>query len=250
MYAVVRAASDGDFGTAWTNFQRAYRLMRDSPEAIKTVDSYCRDRECPTIGNVAWILGKAKPDLAWLDGICSEETDPCARLIAQTQLAKGLLDEMPAPQPFSHEADIQFIRAEQDDPRPWTLVDIGHKAQWGLISSGRRVVEFPAPSLALTDYEILGERTDQDPEIAGTGFVHRPAALRAFTLGAVTERRMPAAARDEDMGYVNVGMNALLRYPQVCFSWSDATLHLGQLGPCSDGEQPFAASLTASGGSR
>ncbi len=249
MDAVARAASNGDFGSAWTNFQRAYRLMRDSSEAIKTVDSYCRDTECPFIGDVAWILGKEKSDLALLNGICSDESDPCARLVAEAQLAKGFLDETPTPRPFSHEAEIHFIRAEQGDPRPWTLVAIGHKARWGLISSGNRVVEFSArsPVLGPRDYETLGEPIGRDSNTVGTGLTYGQAVLREFTLGAVTESCIPAAARDEDMGYVRMGMNALLRYSKVCFSWSDATLHLGQLGPCTGGEQPFAASLTAKG---
>ena len=36
-----------------------------------------------------------------------------------------------------------------------------------------------------------------------------------------------------------VGMNALLRYSKVCFSWPNKRLHLGALGPCSEGEEPY-----------
>ncbi len=33
----------------------------------------------------------------------------------------------------------------------------------------------------------------------------------------------------------HIGMSFLLRFPAVCFSWREAILHLGKLGPCSAG---------------
>ncbi len=250
MSAVAGHASNGDFLSAWMVYQRAYALMRASPAAIETVGTYCRRAGCPFIGKIAWILGKGKPDLALLDEICHEETDSCTRLLADAQLAKAYLDDTAAPPAFSHEAEIHFIRADRGDPRPWTLVDIGHKAQWGLINSGSEMVEFSArsPVLGPADYEAYGGPMAPDPNVGGKRNVLRPAVLRGLTLGAVTEDRVPAGAREEAMGYISVGMNALLRYSQVCFSWSNATLYLGHLGPCKVGEQPFAATLAAKGG--
>lgn len=250
MNAVMRAASNGDFQSAWTGYQHAYALMRDSPAIIEKVSRYCRHAGCPFIGNIAWILGKRKSDLTFLDEVCRDATDACARLLADAGLAKAYLNDTAASPPFPHDAEIRFVHTDKGDVRAWTLVDIGQKARWALINSGDHMVEFSmrSPVITKADYETYGDPITRGANFANTGIVYRRAVLRTFTLGAATEDRIPAAARDEAMGYVSLGMSALLRYSQVCVSQFNATLHLGDLGPCDGGEQPFAATLTAKEG--
>ena len=71
--------------------------------------------------------------------------------------------------------------------------------------------------------------------------------MYGFSLGLATEDRVPAKVRDKAGDSVALGMSVLLRYLRVCFSWADATLHLGGLGPCAKGEAPFAAALSSRG---
>ena len=49
----------------------------------------------------------------------------------------------------------------------------------------------------------------------------------------------PAALRE-----VRLGMTVLLRYESVCFAWKEMRLHLGNLGPCTDGLQPHHATVS------
>ena len=245
-----QAARDGDFKLAWSALIRGYALMRDSPAARETIEATCRHGECPSIGKLAWILGKTRSDLAFLDELCGEVADGCPQPVKDGQSAKAYLGKQGAVAPGPHEAEIRFTLGTQGDSLPLTQIDIGGKVLWGLINTGSYIVEFSAQSDIITqaDYSTFGEPLVPRPGADETVPIYRRAVLGEFRLGSWTEARIPAIAREGSLDYVVIGMNALLRYRQVCFSWADATLYLGRLGPCSGGEQPFTAALTATRG--
>ncbi|MCY3817871.1 MAG: hypothetical protein OXH52_00705 [Gammaproteobacteria bacterium] len=217
--------------------------------AREAVEDYCRQAECPALGNIAWILGKAKDDLAFLDGLCSDDTEGCRSLVERAQLAKAYVGTSTAPPTSPHETEISFVHAYRGDLRPWTAVEVGDKALWGQLNSGSYAVEFSKQSTVLVeaDFQILGKPWISHAAVEGSVPVYRRALLWDFTMGSATEDRIPAVVNDESMEYLGVGMNALLRYSEVCLSWVDATLYLGKLGPCRGGENPFAARFLASG---
>lgn len=255
---VTQALRDGDFETVWNSENRLTELMLVSVEVQDIRRTHCRDSSCPDLGKIAWVLGKSKSDLNFLAFFCLgdqqqlnfDETlcDPWLTWVRNSQAHLG--DSASPPANVTQEIQFEFIWANSGYFRPWIVVGVGDKQLWAMIDTASTDIAFHPDSthLSATDYERVGEPF-LAPRINGLAHVGTKANLFDVTLGAVTEVRVPATIWDyyEDMEYLSLGMNILLRYPAVCFSWRDLTLHLGQIGPCVAGEMPFEAELHSAG---
>ena len=137
---------------------------------------------------------------------------------------------------------IEFIHMDpHNDPRPWTQVEIGGVPMWAMLDTGgaKLRVSRALPFLATNLIDSFGEPYRRLTPL-GDYRTHQPVVLRDIGFGIVVETRVPAIVEDQLHPYTAiVGMNVLLRYSQVCFSWRNMRLHLGNLGPCSEGVEPY-----------
>ena len=242
MNQYIQAARRGDFNVAWLTHKRLFEDMRRSSTASSPIAGFCSpNADCPRIGYIGWILGKSKADLAYLDDWDCREHAPnlfCERWDEWLRTNKAYLwktaSQSPPP---AQDLDISFIHAEShDDLRPWTVVKISGHDHWAMFNSGGYSVQLSQDSTKLLpgDTESVS-RSYQRRSPLGTHDTRQETVLRDFVLGSVIEERIPAVATDHlAHNAVVVGMNALLRYPQVCFSWATERLHLGSLGPCAN----------------
>ena len=242
MNEYIQLARQGDFGGAWRSHKRLFEDARRSGATSSLIASYCSwSAECPPIGYIAWILGKSKADLAYMDDWGCRDQAPnfdCQRWDDWVRSNKVYLSETASRSPPpAQEVDISFIHAEaHGDLRPWTVVKIGGQAIWAMLNSGGHALKFSADSTTLiTDDTESSGKPSRYRSPLGTDDIRRNVVLRDFVLGSVTEERIPAIATDHlSYNTVVVGMNALLRYSQVCFSWATKRMHLGSLGPCAN----------------
>ena len=72
-------------------------------------------------------------------------------------------------------------------------------------------------------YGITGEHRDTQKLI-----------LRDLQIGSLNLISTPAITWGNNNGIVYVGTTALLKFAEICFSWRDKSLLLGQQGPCQD----------------
>ena len=252
--AVLRSVREGDFDEAWASYRRAFELAGSSELLAMRRAAYCRRERCPKIWDLARILGKPRSDLEFLHGICPDMSDHrCRRWVASLREGGAHLGEEPAVKPLPQEVELRLFFAENGDPRPWTVVEIGDEAVWAMIDTGGFKVYLGEDWArgAGVDFRPVG---DSFHKMYNDG-VHRRrrnGIVPNFRLQALPLRHVAAQIRKPPTADVVFGMNILLRYGAVCFSWPDTpsgsgTLHLGTLGPCRRGAaagRSFLAPLT------
>ncbi|MCY3840179.1 MAG: hypothetical protein OXH09_16275 [Gammaproteobacteria bacterium] len=246
----VRASSNGDFQTSWTSHRRAWQLAFASAEAGDAMRSYCERHDCPEIRKTAWLLGKPIAELAFLTELadyCRDgESDSCDGWFARMhRLRAHLGTERRSSGQSPQDVAIRFPRMESGDARAATLVAIGGERLWALLDSGspHTIVGRDWANLQGFDYAVVGDPYTQRLW-DGVEMSKRIVVLHDVELGSATEGRTLGVAYDgAGWNFLALGMDMLLRYRAACFAWSDGTLHLGRLGPCAGGQEPFGARL-------
>ena len=241
--AVLGSAREGDFDEAWSSYRRAFELAGSSELLAMRRAAYCRRERCPKIWDLARILGKPRSDLEFLHGICPDMSDHrCRRWVASLREGAAYLGDKAAGRPIAQEVELRLFFAENGDPRPWTVVEVGDEAVWAMIDTGGYTVDLGEDWAreAGVDFRPVGDSF----HALDTDSVHRRrrnGALPNFRWGALQLRNVTAQILKPPTVDVSFGMNILLRYGAVCFSWpkttsGNGTLHLGTLGPCRHGE--------------
>ena len=256
--AVVRSAREGNFQGAWASYRRAFEMAGSSELLGLRRAAYCRRERCPDIWDLARILGRPRSDLEFLHGICPDMGDHrCRRWAASLREGAAHLGDKAAGRPVAQEVELKLWHAtEYGDPRPWTVVEVGDAAAWAMIDTGGYKVYLGEDWAreAGVDYRTVGDSfhaVDTD----GVRRQRQNGVLPDFRLGALQLRNVASQIRSgkyrptafhEALARrggksVSFGMNILLRYGAVCFSWpkttsGSGTLHLGTLGPCRHGE--------------
>ena len=252
--AVVRSVREGDFDEAWASYRRAFEMAGSSELLGLQRAAYCRRERCPEIWDLARILGKPRSDLEFLHGICPDMSDHrCRRWVASLREGAAHLGEEPAVKPLPQEVELRLFFAETGDPRPWTVVEMGDIAVWAMIDTGGYKVYLGEDWARESgvDFRPVG---DSFHKMYNDG-VHRGrrnGIVPNFRLEALPLQHVAAQIRKPPTADVVFGMNILLRYGAVCFSWphtpsGSGTLHLGTLGPCRRGAaagRSFLAPLT------
>ena len=167
-----------------------------------------------------------------------------SELGGQDRLPKQIL-RLQTIEEVAAEVGIEF-EPGPEDKRPWVVLSVAGERVAALVDTGSQtnlMARAWANRLSL-DYEILRERRPY--RHAGSERHGASAVLQDVRFGGQTESRLPAMLVDGPIPYMCMGVHFLLRYDAVCFSWSEAQLYLGELGPCQVGEQAFAASLIPS----
>ncbi len=172
-----------------------------------------------------------------------EPKEACTEMEEWVNARKGYLPESPAPPNHPpQEVDLSFLHAkDHGDNRPWTVVQLGDMALWGMIDTGAFSITFRSDQKGLANtFELLGKPYSYVSPW-GSRDVHQSAVLSRFTLGSVVESPVPALVIDDaNDGYRDaaiVGTSVLLRYQRICFDWANRKLHLGRLGTCAEGVQ-------------
>ena len=242
-----QAARNGNYPAAWSCVERMFDPAEHS-RTLRLLDHCRSDRDCPRADFIAWVLGKSKSDLLFMDWFCPEGApeEECRYWQDwRSDIRVHLGETRSAPAPVVHKLGFQLPWAKEGDMRPMAIVQIGGKALWAAFDTAASRVGIPEPSarFAKTAYEWLEKpRRSGWHEVDGRYGKVGKLVLRNFHLGSVAESRVPAQSSSRNQipfDRALLGMAIFLRYNQACFSWSEQMLHLGHLGPCAEGETPF-----------
>ena len=249
-----QAAHNGNYPAAWSCVERMFDPV-DHSRTLRLLDRcYSSWADCPDARFIAWVLGKSKPDLSFMDWFCPEGTpeDECRHWRGWRNGIRAHLDDTPSPLALmTHKLGFLFPWAYEGDMRPGALVQSGGKALWAVIDTGAYgiVIGERSPLFATDAYERLEKPFQQYHEVDGRSWKVQSLVLRDLYLGSVAGHRVPGSLTSRKMGSpISIGMNVFLRHDQACFSWSEQMLRLGHLGPCAEGETPFKGATDLWGG--
>lgn len=239
--------------------------------------------DCPHVGVLGGILGKARAELEMLDGFCPSVVDPemleeavspeheagLRRMYARI-VRNGLSDSCerwPSRQrsqlgeaaarfePISETIPFAWFQAQQGCCLPTADLVIGSTPMRALMdtgSSGSQLYMTAAEAHGRTDVTLTGhtQRTIGIHDVEWG----KIAVVSSFAIGRSThhnarfdvEKERPAPLGYPDPLRAVLGMTMLLRYDAVCFAWEERRLYLGVLGPCAGGAVPFDAYLSGS----
>ena len=244
-------ARAGDLHGAWTSMRGAFVLGGASELVGLRRAAYCRREGCPRMHDLARLLGKPRTALDFLAGACPDMTEHrCRQWAASLQDGRAYLGDEAAGAAQAQELELRLFFAEEGDPRPWTVVEVGDEAVWAMVDTGGYRVYLAESGVGRprADFERVG---DSYVVVDSDGEVRRRAdgVLRGFRVGTLGLERAAAQMVPDQVG-VAFGMNVLLRYPAVCFAWPEprsgaGTLHLGTLGPCRGAQVADRSFLSA-----
>ena len=250
-------ARSGDFATAWSVHRQLVDHVQRTGLGEWLMDNYCPTDDCADLGYVAWNLGKTKADMESMGQWgCSDswQEDFCAALEDWVSVRKAYLSEAPTPPDhLAQEVELSFPHVKDyGDYCPWAVVELGDSPWWGKLDTGAYSIAFKSGPDGLPGaFERVGEPYSYTSPFRESE-VHQASVLRQFTLGSVVEQQVPSVAitnvKFELTRNAIVGSNVLFRYPQICFDWTNSVLHLGRLGPCTDGVQLDDVGLRNGGG--
>ncbi len=245
----VASAREGDLPAAWASQRRALELAGDSELLALRRAAYCRRAHCPSIHDLARLLGKPRSALDSLAGACPDMSDHrCKRWAATLREGAAYLGAEAEETPPAQVVEIELLFADEDDPRPWTVVEVGGEAMWAMVDTGGVRFNLPVSWVGRESIEFLpvggffhGVDTD------GVVRRGRHGVLHGFRLGTFDLGRIAAMLNSGNVN-THFGMDVLLRYDALCFEWPReptgiGRLHLGSLGPCRAAEAAENASL-------
>ena len=119
------------------------------------------------------------------------------------------------------------------------------------VDSGSSLGSLSRRSTTFPDLEIeISDRHMYDKGIFAY-LISKPASVASLRVGRTLHQPFGLNVIDHGLlfGHYptsrngNLGMTFLLTYAAVCFAWDEHRLHLGALGPCAHGAQPYDAHL-------
>ena len=240
-----QAARNGNYPAAWACVERMFAPAEHS-RTFRLLD-HCRSDwdDCPRADFIAWVLGKAKSDLSFMDWFCPEGApeEGCRYWQDWRNDIRAHLGDAPSPSaPMVHELGFLVPWAGTGDMRPMAIVQIGGRALWAMFDTGAYAVGISkqSPLLKTNAYERLWKQpVRQYDETVGRYWKKEKLVLRDLYLGSVAAHRVPSLLSTRPNNNALLGMPVFLRHDQACFSWSEQMLRLGHLGPCAEGETPF-----------
>ncbi len=260
LYEVTQTYGRGDLEGSWAAYRR---FLMDVPpgHADWLLLTHCRS--CPSVQELTSILGRTAADLDFFDNVCPRQPSGarprgwiCDQLIELLYRKQSLLGERPDGGLGKWRLRLhRFYFRSEGDLRPWVTAG-WRDGVWG--DSGLFWIVDTGAHTTVVDQAVVEGLTRQGRlsglvERLGTSReVHGPygrawlrdALVHEFSVGRFRVGSMAAAVAQLDVSAV--GMNVLLRFPAVCFSWESQVLHLGDLGPCTEGITSLGARLSGS----
>lgn len=282
LWEVRQAHGRGDFASAWDAYLRFFRHP-DRNEVDIMVFGYCFGwRECPDFAYLGAFLGKGREELEALGEFCPEWKEfgkdvssndrkhiPMIRHNMRVGALNGtcsqwrsrtlrMLHERPVWQESLRPQIVPLRLAEikQGFHQPQIEIRIGEADVWAVVDTGSTLVRLKIDDVrskgsSELNLEVVDEDTEMftwhGKEIADTfrgPDIRIGAAVFEDVLLNIDKTKYETKAGDDMRAERTVGMNVLLRYDSVCFAWSERELHLGDLGPCSQGVQPYSAYIS------
>lgn len=275
--SVINHHQNGELERAW----EAYRAFFDHPSS-RNVDIEVFNRcffrqECPSLGALAYVLGKSEAEAGAFRNFCPDwkdaergdlsadeaaEVDGQIRAFRDTALGgtcQEWVTRMAAqfePRPSARQMAPQVVPLKwpfPHDSTPVSEVEILGKRVNAWLDTGatmttlnRRWVDQAPDALDLIQnirvkyIEFRGEATMARVRRIqlGNAVLSKPVVLLTGVYFSNNGELAPA-----ERGNL-IGMNLLLQYERVCFDWEGRKLYLGNLGPCEGGMTPYRNWLT------
>ena len=244
MVSEVRAAVRvGDFASAWEAYRGVFPLALFNESAHASLNEHCPPTDCPDIGQLAWLLGKSRSDLGFLDEAVKKLSPPQLveswRAFFESTVYAYVGPDRRSDRQGPNEVWLYSYPSKYNDQRPLVRMRMAdtYDEIWALLDTGGFVSEVSknfATSrgieyLALTALQTY-RRLDRSEENA------RKVAFKGVVLGESTEALLPGRVRfdpEDETESAVLGASLLLRYDALCFAWEDKVLYLGGLGPCA-----------------
>ena len=283
---VIAAYRTGDLQGAWDAFASFFdHPSRNELHYDAFMDCFF-NQQCPQVGAIGRILGFPRAELvARIKGFCPNLHSETEDHLREAGVAENDIAEYRKIYPRIVENGLNGTcaswRQEQldlmfADPRP---VDIHAQALplawYGHQDGGLGVaIETFIGSVSLrmvvdtgSSLGSLYRRSKQFPDLeveisdrrrSSKGIFEyltsRPARVASLRVGRTLHQPFGLDVSDDERLYDHgpipqnglLGMAFLLRYPAVCFAWDEQRLHLGPLGPCAGGKEPYDAHLRGS----
>ena len=258
------AFSEGDFEGSWRSLRRFFESAPpDEVERLMLAHCWGGQRAtlvavCPPVDFLAWATGQTAADFGFVDRLCEVRRDgpnglawragwSCDQLALLITKHRNVLSSS-SPPLRSGRMGMSLLRPDRSEARRLAIAGWEHWTFWALLDTGAASTSIPRTALAWGGDRV--ERLGTSVAIAGFDGVARnreQVLLRDFGGPGMAKGDLPAltvASALMPHGLGIIGMNALIRFEAVCFSWRDEVLHLGELGPCGEGERPHRAWLS------
>lgn len=245
---VAQSFATGDLEGSWAAYREFFRGVPPA-HADWYLLSHCRS--CPYVQVLAPMLGKTTSDLDFHDRLCPRQESGarprgwiCDQLLELLFRKNSMLGRSPGSVPETGQSRMKhFYVQTRGDLRAWLTVGWEDYRFPVIVDTGSFTTV-----VSVDDREgpTQGQIEDLGTSVEGIGY-YGPVGpgpevvLHDVSVGRFRFQAVPAVVRD--LSYV--GMNVLLRYPAVCFSWATQQIHLGELGPCAGGLTPWGARLSA-----
>ena len=243
MMSEVRAAVRvGDFESAWEAYRGVFPLALFNESAYAALNELCPPTDCPDIGQLAWLLGKSRSDLGFLDEVLEALSHPQLveswrayfEFLAYAYVGPDRRPKRKGP----NEVSLYYPLGNEENKRPLAAVRMadGLDYLWAMVDTGtyRALVREDRAVSNAIEYRALGA-----PSTVrlwhGAETSMRTVVFKKLLLGSSGEDFVPGTLeiRPESAHYaLLLGASLLLRYDNVCFALKDNVLYLGQSGPC------------------
>ncbi len=256
-----KAFSEGDFEGSWRSLRRFFESAPpDEMERLMSAHCWGDQRAtlvavCPPVDFLAWLTGQTAADFGFVDRLCEVRRDEpdgfawragwsCDRLALLLTKHRNVLSSSSPP---LRSGRMGMSRPNQSEARRVAIAGWEHWTFWALLDTGAPITSVPRTALEWGGDRL--ERLGTSVAIAGFDGVawnREQVLLRDFGGPGMAPGDLPATVAAPWMpdGLGIIGMNALIRFEAMCFSWRDEVLHLGELGPCGEGVQPHRAWLS------
>lgn len=272
--AVIEHTRRGDLHGAWGAYISFFSHPRANELIPESFARCFMHAGCIGVGRLGEVLGKSKADAAAMRSFCPQWTELIAyvhagyddpeRAEAQVRVVEDAIANMKR---YTFGASCEAWADEQLqrlDDRPSAarhrsiVLPMGHYWEGG--AQMRPAVKARIGKYEMTLFVDIGstsgklnavrskqlalEPFDSVPVLEEVGvdrfWAHHSVARIDLWLESSPHRTAIRLSENSQDGEAPLddgmlGMNMMLRYPAVCFSWADARLHLGDLGPCAAG---------------
>ena len=246
VFEVRAAVRVGDFESAWEAYRGIFPLALFNESAHAALNEHCSPTDCPGIGELAWLLGKSRSDLGFLDEALGELSHPQLvewwrayfESVAYAYVGPDRRPERMGP----NEAWLySFSSGEDQGPLARVRMAGTQDGIWALLDSGAfdsQVSENFATSKEIEFNTLTGLQSSRRWDGSEQNF--RDVMFKDIVLGESVEELVPGSLNldpKDTVEFAVLGASLLLRYDALCFAWGDRVLYLGGLGPCSQAQR-------------
>lgn len=222
--------------TSWKLEQR-----RKHPYSSWTEERYERDFE-ETLKGLHWFSGYDKSCDDWASRI--KNSVSAANVKRNTEATRWRLIPIITSQTESQTMDIggtqdAYVQSLEHPWWPTVTYQIGDNIRNAVVDTGSSILlvehdrTFPDDYFVRTHDEVIATGISSELHRVSSGFISefRISNISYIDMSAV---KVPTGVFRDHLQDI-IGMSLLLQYDDVCFSWNERQLYLGDAGPCKHG---------------